>query len=61
MAWAVEYTNQFEEWWNTLDVAMQNAIDIAVGVLEQRGPDLPFPFSSGINGSREIREGGTDG
>jgi hypothetical protein len=52
MAWDVEYTNEFEEWWTTLDADTQNAIDVTVGVLEQKGPDLPFPLGSGIKGSR---------
>jgi hypothetical protein len=54
-AWKVEYTDEFEEWWDTLDADTQNAIDVAVGVLEQKGPDLSFPFSSGIKGSRHRR------
>jgi hypothetical protein len=54
-AWKVEYTDEFEDWWDTLDADTQNAIDVAVGVLEQKGPDLRFPFSSGIKGSRHRR------
>lgn len=30
----------------------QNAIDVAVGLLEENGPGLPFPLSSGIKKSR---------
>ena len=52
MAWEVEYTDEFEEWWDTLSAETQDAIDVMVGLLEEKGPDLPFPFSSGIKGSR---------
>lgn len=52
MVWDVEFTNEFEEWWVTLDASTQVAIDAVVRMLEERGPELPFPYSSGINGSR---------
>ena len=52
MRWEVEYTEEFEEWWVTLETETQDSIDVLVGLLEQRGPNLPFPYSSGINGSR---------
>jgi hypothetical protein len=32
--------------------AVQNYIDRAVGLLETKGPQLPFPHSSGIENSR---------
>jgi hypothetical protein len=32
--------------------AVQDDIDRVVGLLEARGPQLPFPYSSGIEGSR---------
>lgn len=52
MVWDVEFTNEFEEWWVTLDSSAQVAIDTVVRMLEERGPELPFPYSSSINGSR---------
>jgi hypothetical protein len=52
MAWEVEYTNEFEAWWTTLDEGEQDSIDQAVRLLEQRGPTLPFPFSSHVRGSK---------
>jgi hypothetical protein len=36
----------------TLSEGEQIDVDAAVQLLEQRGPTLPFPYSSGINGSR---------
>jgi len=58
--WNVEYTNEFEEWWDTLKENEQIDISATVGLLEARGPNLGFPYSSGINGStythmRELR------
>ena len=55
MAWEVEYTIEFETWWETLCEAEQIDIDAVVRLLEARGPQLPFPYSSGITGSRHGR------
>ena len=52
MAWPVEYTDEFGAWWDTLTEAEQVSVEAHVRTLEQRGPNLPFPYSSGINGSR---------
>lgn len=52
MAWDVEYTDEFERWWVTLGGEEQDAIDIVVGLLEEKGPQLPFPQSSKIAASR---------
>ena len=47
MTWDVEYTDDFGLWWDALDVEEQNAIDVAVGLLEEKGPGLPFPLKFG--------------
>lgn len=52
MEWVVEYTDEFGDWWDTLAETEQISIDAHVRKLEQRGPNLPFPYSSGITGSR---------
>jgi hypothetical protein len=52
MAWNVEYTDEFGAWYEELGEEIQDDIDHMVGVLEARGPQLPFPYSSGIEGSR---------
>lgn len=52
MSWDVEYTDEFEEWWAALSEAQQEDISKGVDVLEVRGPQLPFPYSSGVEGSR---------
>jgi len=55
VTWNVEYTNEFERWWETLSEAEQVDIDAVVRLLEARGPQLPFPYSSGVNRSRHGR------
>lgn len=52
MEWEVEYTDEFELWWGALDESEQVDIDAIVLLLESRGPQLPFPYSSGINVSK---------
>jgi hypothetical protein len=52
MRWEVEFTDEFEAWWNTLTEDEQVSVDASVRLLETRGPQLPFPHSSGIQGSR---------
>jgi hypothetical protein len=50
---SVEYTNEFEQWWiESLTENEQDEIAAVVGLLEQKGPNLPFPYSSGIESSR---------
>lgn len=52
MAWEVEYTDEFEVWWTKLDEQAQGAIDAYVRMLEQYGPELAYPYTSSVNGSR---------
>ena len=50
--WEVEYTDEFEQWWSSLTEDEQVSIAASVQLLEDRGPSLGFPHSSGINGSK---------
>jgi hypothetical protein len=52
VAWNVEYTDEFEAWWSALGESQQDDVEAIVTLLERKGPRLPFPYSSGINGSR---------
>jgi hypothetical protein len=52
MAWDVEYTDEFGGWWASLSEPEQDDVAAAIGLLEEKGPSLPFPYSSGIKGSR---------
>ncbi len=60
MAWQIEFTDEFAKWWNSLSEDEQADIDAYVANLEERGPMLPFPYSSDIKkskhgGMRELR------
>lgn len=66
MAWEVEYTDEFAQWWDTLSEREQTAVDSCVRQLEDLGPVLPFPHSSDVRGFRHgvmrelrVRSGGT--
>jgi len=50
--WEVEYTDEFEEWWTTLTMNDQAAIDRAVQELAERAPALGRPWVDTITGSR---------
>ena len=52
MSWEVEYTDEFETWWKTLSDDERDSISATVEALAEVGPSLPFPYSSGIRGSR---------
>jgi len=52
MTWNVECTDEFGEWWGSLNDDEQIAITSIVQLLEVKGPQLPYPYSSGINNSR---------
>lgn len=58
MAWEVEFTDEFEAWWNTLDEAEQQAVARLVLVLKDQGVHLGYPHSSDVKGSRhgQMRE-----
>ncbi len=60
MSWNVEYTDEFGEWWDGLAEDERESLDASVRLLEDRGPNLGFPHSSGISSSghghmRELR------
>ncbi len=50
--WEVEYTDELGEWWGALSETEQESIDASVRLLEEKGPNLGFPHTSGIEGSR---------
>jgi hypothetical protein len=52
MTWKVEYTDEFEVWWESLTVTEQISVAASVELLEARGSNLGHPHSSAINGSR---------
>ena len=50
--WDVEYTDELGAWWAGLTETEQESIDSSVRLLEEKGPNLGFPHSSGIEGSK---------
>ncbi len=52
MAWEIEYTDEFHEWWETLTLVEQAAVTYSVDLLIGYGPALDYPHSSKINRSR---------
>ena len=58
VAWEVEFTDEFEQWWHTLSESEQGKVDARVSILMERGRNLGFPFSSQVKTSRfpEMRE-----
>lgn len=50
MAWSVEHTDEFAEWYRDLSEAQQD--DVTAVALLLMGPAVALPYSSGINGSK---------
>ncbi len=64
VAWDVEYTDQFEQWWHTLTGDEQDHIAASVQLLSSHGPSLGRPAVDNISSSRhknmkELRAGTT--
>ncbi len=52
MPWEVEYTNEFDQWWHELSEVQQDSVTMVVELLMIDGPNLQYPYSSDIRGSR---------
>ncbi len=52
MAWEVEFSDEFGEWWENLTAAEQKSVDFTVSLLQELGPVLKMPHSCGIGMSR---------
>ena len=52
MAWDVEYTDEFGDWWEELDDAERISVGATVGLLTARGPQLGYPHASHVRDSR---------
>ena len=60
MTWEVEVTDKFKVWWYGLTEPECVSVEAAVLLLEERGPHLPYPYSSKVTTSnhsamRELR------
>ena len=54
MAYEIEHTDEFTQWWNALGQKEQVEVAKIVGVLAEKGPDLKRPYVGKIEGSRKI-------
>src|SRR5262249_26326802 len=63
VAWEVEFTDEFGDWWATLREEQQDDVAHSVGLLAELGPALGFPHSSEVRTSRHahMRELRTQG
>jgi hypothetical protein len=52
MVWNVEYTDELGLWWDALSEEERESVRAGVRLLEDFGPNLRFPYCSGIHGSR---------
>jgi len=50
--WKVEFTEQFEAWWNTLSEGEQKSVAYGVNLLMAKGPFLERPYVDTLKGSR---------
>jgi hypothetical protein len=50
--WAVEFTEEFGDWWDGLTAEEQEDVDASVMLLERWGPALPYPHNSGVESSK---------
>jgi hypothetical protein len=48
----VEHTDEFEDWYLDRPEEEREDITASVELLMEKGPHLPFPHSSGVNGSK---------
>ena len=49
--WEIEYTDEFEKWWDSLTTIEQEELTASIGLLEQIGPNLGRPHCDTINDS----------
>jgi hypothetical protein len=50
--WEVEFTDEFEAWFNDLDESVQDTIVRSVELLRRIGPSLGRPGADGVKGSK---------
>jgi hypothetical protein len=49
MEWEVEFTTEFEDWWNSLSEDEQADVNAKVILLQKLGPSLPRPHADLIH------------
>jgi len=51
MAWEVEVSDEFVEWYDGLSKVEQKSVAVGVRMLERYGPELGRPYADTLNGS----------
>jgi hypothetical protein len=54
MAWEVEFTDEFESWWSSLNADEQDSVVFGVGLLQAKGPTLARPYADTVYGSAYV-------
>jgi hypothetical protein len=52
VAWNIEFTDEFGEWWEGLIISEQESVRVKVELLAELGPALTRPHADTIHGSR---------
>jgi hypothetical protein len=52
VAWDVGFSDEFGQWWDGLTATEQKSVDFTVSLLQELGPALRMPHSSGVEMSR---------
>jgi hypothetical protein len=52
LPWPIEFTREFEGWWDSLEIDEQDSVARVVRLLEERGPSFGRPFADSVRGSR---------
>ena len=51
MTYEIEFTAEFEKWWNSLNADEQESIGFGVRLLQELGPELKRPHADTLKGS----------
>ncbi len=54
MAYEIERTDEFTQWWDGLSEGEQIAVAKVIGTLAERGPHLKRPYVGKVEGSKKI-------
>ncbi len=52
MAYTVNASAEFGEWFSGQEADLQDRVTASVGLLEERGPQLPRPYADTLEGSK---------
>jgi hypothetical protein len=55
VAWDLEVTDEFEQWWQVLPEEEQISVDAVLRLLEIYGSALDHPYSREVEGARHVR------